>query len=89
MARETSSLANVHSTWETTRWIWGSLLLATICHASSNTVSIFLPMANTVSSENMGSYVIWVLLEVVVAIAVTVIAGPARLSRTEPMQVQE
>lgn len=66
----------------------GSLLLATICHASSNTVSIFVPMANTVSSENMGSYVIWVLLEVIAAIVVIVMSGPARLSRTEPMQVQ-
>ena len=31
----------------------GRLLLATICRASSNTVGIFLPMANTVSSEKM------------------------------------
>jgi len=67
----------------------GSLLIVTICHAASNTVSIFVPMASTISSENMGSYIAYAMLEVAAAIAVTVIAGPARLSRTEPKQIQE
>jgi len=67
----------------------GSLLIVAICHAASNTVSIFVPMASTISSENMGSYIAYALLEVVVAVAVTVVAGPARLSRTEPKQIHE
>lgn len=66
----------------------GSLLMVALCHAISNTVSIFVPMASTVSSENMGSYIIYVLLEVVVAVVILFVSGPARLSRTEEMQVQ-
>jgi membrane protease YdiL (CAAX protease family) len=67
----------------------GSLLLVSICHAAGNTVGLFLPVANTTSNENLGSYITIVLLEVAAAIVVTVVAGPSRLSQTEPMQVQE
>ena len=67
----------------------GSLLIVAVCHAVSNTTGVFMPMASTVSSENMGSYIIYVLFEVMTAIVVIVVAGPARLSRTEAMQVQE
>jgi membrane protease YdiL (CAAX protease family) len=67
----------------------GSLLLVTLFHASSNTAGVFMPMANTLSGENMGAYIVFILLEVVVAIIVTVLTGPRRLSRTEPKQVQE
>ena len=66
----------------------GSLLIVAVSHAISNTVGVFMPMANTVSSENMGSYVFYVLFEVLAAIVVTVVAGPARLSRTEEKQIQ-
>jgi membrane protease YdiL (CAAX protease family) len=66
----------------------GSLLIVAVCHAVSNTTGVFMPMASTVSSEHMGSYIIYVLLEVIAAIVVTVVAGPARLSRTEAMQAQ-
>ena len=66
----------------------GSLLMVAICHAISNTVSIFVPMASTVSSENMGSYIIYVLLEVATALAIIFVASPARLSRTEEKQMQ-
>ena len=67
----------------------GSLLMVAVCHAVSNTAGVFMPMASTVSSENMGSYIIYILLEVLAAIAIIAIAGPARLSRIEPMQIQE
>jgi len=67
----------------------GSLLLVTLFHAASNTAGVFFPMANTVSSGNMGAYIFFVLLEVLAAIVIVVIAGPVQLSRTEPMQVQE
>lgn len=66
----------------------GSLLIVTLSHAFSNTAGIFMPMANTVSSENMGSYIIYALLEVLVAVVIIIVAGPARLSRTEPKQRQ-
>lgn len=36
----------------------GSLLLVTIFHATGNTVALFLPMANPVSSGNTGALVI-------------------------------
>ncbi|MCK6583301.1 MAG: CPBP family intramembrane metalloprotease [Anaerolineales bacterium] len=67
----------------------GSLLIVAVSHAISNAVGVFMPMANTVSSENMGSYIFYVLFEVLAAIVITVVAGPARLSRTEEKQVQE
>lgn len=66
----------------------GSLLIVAISHAISNAVGVFMPMASTVSSENMGSYMFYVLFEVVVAIVVTVVTGPANLSRTKEKQVQ-
>lgn len=67
----------------------GSLLMVAICHAASNTVSIFVPMASTVSSENMGAYIVYVLFEAAAAVIVSITAGPARLSRAEEKQVQE
>ena len=67
----------------------GSLLLVTLFHASSNTMGIFMPMASTVSGENMGAYIGYILLEVLAAAIVVMIAGPEQLSRTEEKQVQE
>jgi membrane protease YdiL (CAAX protease family) len=67
----------------------GSLLLTTLFHASGNTAGVFLPIANTVTGNNIGTLVFQVVLEIVVTMVVVRIAGPARLSRTEPMQVQE
>lgn len=67
----------------------GSLLLAALFHAASNTAGVFMPMANTVSSEKMGEYIIYVLLEVVTAVIIILATGPERLSRTAPKQVQE
>ena len=73
-------------------WIYngtkGSLLLVVLCHAASNTVGIFLPVANTTTGENMGAYITIALFEVAAAIIITIIAGPGRLSRTEQMQTQ-
>jgi membrane protease YdiL (CAAX protease family) len=67
----------------------GSLLLVTLFHAATNTVGVFMPMANTVSSGNMGAYMIFVLLEAVAAIIIVIATGPERLSRTELMQIQD
>ncbi|MCL4833916.1 MAG: CPBP family intramembrane metalloprotease [Caldilineaceae bacterium] len=67
----------------------GSLLIVAVSHAISNTVGVFMPMANTVSSENIGSYIFYVLFEVLIAIVVIVVAGAKNLSRTEEKQIQE
>jgi membrane protease YdiL (CAAX protease family) len=67
----------------------GSLLLVTLFHAASNATGVFMPMANTVSSGNMGAYIMYILLETVAAIIIVIATGPQRLSRTESMQVQE
>jgi uncharacterized protein len=67
----------------------GSLLIVAVSHAISNTVGVFVPMANTVSSGNMGSYIFYVFFEVLAAVVVTVLAGPANLSRMEEKQIQE
>jgi len=67
----------------------GSLFIVALSHAWSNVAGVFMPMANTVSSGNMGAYIIYVLLEVVAAVVIVIVAGPARLSRTEEKQIQE
>ncbi len=59
----------------------GSLLLVTICHAAANTAGVFLPVANTVSGSHTNVLIIAIVLEILAAAAVTVLAGPARLSR--------
>lgn len=66
----------------------GSLLVVAVCHAISNTVGVFMPMANTVSSANMGSYILYVLFEVTAVIVVIVVAGHVHLSRTKERQIQ-
>jgi hypothetical protein len=77
----------------TLTWLYnaskGSLLLVAIMHASSNTTGIFFPMANLVSSENMGAYIGYCLFEVLVAIIVVFATRPARFSRTKPLVIQE
>lgn len=65
----------------------GSLLLVTIFHAAGNTAGFFLPMANTVSSDNLGALIIAVLLITLIALVVTVHAGPQRLSRGVAKQI--
>lgn len=65
----------------------GSLLLVTIMHAAGNTAGVFLPMASTMSSENLGALLIAIALEIVIAAIVIFTAGAARLARAEPKQV--
>jgi len=64
----------------------GSLLLVTLFHAASNTAGMFLPISFATAGGIMSNLVI--VLYVLAAIVVTVTAGPARLSRTEAVQVQ-
>lgn len=66
----------------------GSLLLATLFHASGNTGAVFLPVATSVSGTNAGTLPIQIALEILVAGIVVLTHGPARLSRTEPKQAQ-
>lgn len=67
----------------------GSLLLVTLFHAAGNTAGVFLPVGTTISATTSTALIIQVMLEILVAIAVLLVAGPARLSRTQPKQVQE
>lgn len=73
-------------------WVYnntkGSLLLTTILHAAGNTAGVFLPMANTRSGAYLGIYLLAIVFLLFTAIAVTVKAGPAQLSRTAEKQVQ-
>ena len=46
-------------------------------------------MANTLSGSNMSVLIIAIAIEIFAAVVVTALAGPARLSRTEPVQVLE
>jgi|SRR5688572_439118 uncharacterized protein len=67
----------------------GSLLLVTLFHASFNTTGVLLPIANTMTDTNMNLRAIVSTLEIIAALIVVMYAGPERLSRTEPVQVQE
>jgi uncharacterized membrane protein len=66
----------------------GSLLLVTLFHAAGNTAAFFLPMANTLSTHNIGALAIAIVLIWLTASIVTVVAGPEQLSRTQPRQVE-
>jgi membrane protease YdiL (CAAX protease family) len=72
-------------------WIYnntrGSLLLVTLFHAATNAAGFFLPTAGTTAGA-LSTRIIDALLWVAVAMVVVVIAGQARLSRTEEKQVQ-
>lgn len=74
-------------------WIYnntrGSLLLVTVFHAAGNTAGFFLPVANTLSSDNIGALVIAVVLVTLVAVVVTGLTGPERLSRPAAKQILE
>lgn len=65
----------------------GSLLLVSLFHAASNTAGVFLPTANTVSGENMGAYIIYVLLEATAAILVYTL-GSAVFGKTQERVVE-
>lgn len=65
----------------------GSLLLTMLYHASGNTAGMFMPMADTISSANLGAYIIFVLLLVIVAMTIVMLTGSARLSTNEPVHV--
>jgi len=67
----------------------GSLLLTTLFHASGNTGGILLPVATTATDGNILTSIVQLLIEGIVAIIITIRMSPARLSRTEPKQVQE
>lgn len=66
----------------------GSLLLVTFFHASGNAAAVFLPIANTVSTENLPTFIISIILIISSAVIVTIAARSARLSRLEPKQIQ-
>lgn len=65
----------------------GSLLLVTFFHASGNTAGVFLPVANTISGNNLNALIIIIALEVLLAIVLTFIHGGENLSRTMSKQV--
>jgi membrane protease YdiL (CAAX protease family) len=66
----------------------GSLLLVVLAHGVWNTVGIFLPSANTLSSEGLGAFAVQTALEVIVAAVIVALSGAANLSRSESKQVQ-
>ena len=65
----------------------GSLLLVTLFHASTNTAAMFLPISFSVAGGIIPNLMI--VLYILAAIVVTIVAGWSRLSRTEPVQIQE
>jgi membrane protease YdiL (CAAX protease family) len=64
----------------------GSLLLATLFHATNNTVGMFLPVSFAVTGGIIPNLAI--VLYIIAAIVVTIVAGPERLSRTEEKQIE-
>lgn len=66
----------------------GSLLLVAIFHATGNTAGVFLPIANTVSGDNMAALIIATVLEILVAVAVVKLATADSFSRNLPAQKQ-
>ncbi len=73
-------------------WIYngtgGSLLLVAMAHAAWNTTGIFIPVASTVSAENLGALAMRVVVEIIFVGVIVVSAGLAALPQTTPKQVQ-
>jgi membrane protease YdiL (CAAX protease family) len=73
-------------------WIYnstgGSLLLATLCHATWNTLGSLLPLTASVSTGDIGTFAVIILLEVAVAVTITLAAGPVHLARSRERQTQ-
>jgi len=73
-------------------WIYnntrGSLLMTTLFHAASNTAGVFLPIANTVVGSNVSALALQAGLDVLAAIVVVAVCGPANLARTLSRQTQ-
>ena len=73
-------------------WIYngtrGSLLLVVLAHAAMNTTGIFLPTANTLTTEGLGAFALQAGIEVIVAAAIVRLAGAENLSRTQARQAQ-
>ena len=71
-------------------WIYnstgGSLLVATLCHATWNTLGSLLPLTATVSAGDIGTLAVIILVEGVVAAVITVAAGPVHLARRRERQ---
>jgi len=65
---------------------YGSLLLVVLFHAANNTAGMFLPISFAVPGGILSNLAI--VLYIVAAVVVTIAAGPARLSRTQALQVQ-
>jgi membrane protease YdiL (CAAX protease family) len=72
-------------------WVYentsGSLLIATLFHAATNTAGVFLPMASIVM-DGVTIQMIAIGIEFVAAFAFVLATGPARLSRRSPAQVR-
>jgi len=73
-------------------WIYngtrGSLLLVVLAHGFWNTIGIFLPTANTLSSAGLGAFALQALLEVIVAAVIVARTGAVNLSRTATRQME-
>jgi uncharacterized protein len=73
-------------------WIYnntrGSLLMTTLFHAAGNTAGVFLPIANTAVGSNVNALLIQAGLDVVAAIVVVWVCGPANLSRSLSKQTE-
>ena len=67
----------------------GSLLLTTLFHASGNTAGAFLPMANTISGDNVNVLITAIVLEILMAAGIVTFTGTERLSLRSPRQKQE
>lgn len=65
----------------------GSLLLVTVFHATGNTAAVFLPVAN-LPGPQQSAYAVSIGLIALVAVAITLFAGPARLSRQTLLQTR-
>jgi membrane protease YdiL (CAAX protease family) len=65
----------------------GSLLLATLFHASFNTAGMMLPMPNSLTNSDIALRGIIGVVEMLAVVIVVLLAGAESLSRTQPKQI--
>lgn len=67
----------------------GSLLLATLFHASGNAAGMFLPITNTISNSNIGAFLLFIILETLIAVVVIFSERSPQFSRKERIQIYD
>ncbi len=64
----------------------GSLLLVAVAHSAENTTAIFMPVASTSGSQDLGAFLMGMTMETAVVTLIVASAGSMKRVRAQPTQ---